>query len=613
MDDENVITFRARDGAAPPGLPPLPSAPPATTTAPPPPPGTGAVAVAERPRQSSDAALAALAPARAPMPPALSSPVPATFRSEGLDDGPHDGQPLPLGALSLSAILAVALAALRGTVGFVQDWRQRRMERAAEEAAWRQARVKRRAAEEDALAAAAKVPSSAEFGRKAVRDGRKGAGPGPQGKSGGPHGTAPGGSGKTPRAPEKKPERRHDHPKPQEKRPKGPGSPSDGVVSPRRGKGGQGGPDKSALGRIRDRKQPPRTEDPKPEHKHPKKPQKSPKGPGGDLAKDRKRGPKSGQTGPTSQDQRQGKGRPDGPGPKKKPGIRHGTPEGHDAHGCRCVRCRRAARRRDEAAKAKAKGPEPSAPGGRDRKRRERPGKKKRRQQDTGSGTPPQPGPGGRRSADEDLRSSSAHADTETVVTLERLDRPDGQERTPTPAAAVTTGVRGLPRAPEQPAGARPGTTPTSTSTKEQPMAGSLPGTFTLGQDMDPEHQTEVTLDGVLDHLTKSKDQCFRTYDECADLADAARKLRRALEKVLDDLQGRHNVRGRLTRAAAAKLAECMDVMARKAEDMRTKSLLAAESVELAHDAMADAYRPVQEATADAGLAAPSARIHNED
>ncbi|MGW3091597.1 hypothetical protein [Streptomyces sp. NPDC001108] len=613
MDDENVVTFRPRAGAAPPGLPPLPAAPPAPTTAPPPPPGAGAVAVAERPRQSAAAALAALAPVRAPMPPAPAPTraVPATFRSEGLDDGPGDDGPgLPLGALSLSAILAVALAALRGTVGFVQDWRQRRMEKQAEEAAWRQARVKRRAAEEDALAAAAKspVPSSAEFGRKAVRDGRKGPGGAPQGRPAGPQGGGTGGTGKAPRPPERKsPERRHDSPRPLEKRPKGPGGASEGVVSPRRGKGGQsGGADKSALGRVRDRKRPGGADDPKPDPKNPKKPQKEL--PGGDPVKDRKRPGPKGRTGPTEQDQ--GKGAP-GRGPKKKPGIRHGTPEGHDTHGCRCVRCRRAARRRDEAAKTKAKGPQPqpSTPGSEGRKRRERPGKKRR--QKTGPGTPPPSGPGGRRGADEDLRSSAEHG--ETVITVERADRPGDQERKPPPPAAITTGVPGLPRAPEQPAGARPGTTRTSTSTKESPMSAPLPGMFTLGQDMDAEHRTEVTLDEVLDHLTKSKERCFRTYDECADLADAARKLRRALEKVLDDLKGRHNVRGRLTRAAAHRLADCMDVVARKAEEMREKSLLAAESVEIAHDAMADAYRPVQEAAADAGLAAPSARIHNED
>ncbi|MFE7620183.1 hypothetical protein [Streptomyces sp. NPDC057496] len=504
--------------------------------------------------------------------------------------------------MSLSAILAVALAALRGTVGFVQDWRQRRMERQAEEAAWRQARVKRRAAEEDALAAAAKspVPSSAEFGRKAVRDGRKGAGGGSQGKSGGAQSAGTGGSGKAPRVPEKKPERGNDRPKLQEKRPKGPGSPSDGVVSPRKSKG-QRSPDKGGLGRIRDRKRQPGPEGPKPEHQRPKKPRNSPKGTGGELAKDQKR------PGPNGPGQDQVRGKTDGP-PKKKPGIRHGTPEGHDAHGCRCVRCRRAARRRDEAAKAKEKGPQPSTDG-RGRKQHERPGKKQ--QQESGPGTPPPSDPGGRRGAEEDLRSSSAYADAETVFTVERVDRPGDQERKPPPPAAVTTGVRGLPRAPEQPAGPRPGTT--STSTKEKPMGESLPGMVTLGQDMDPEHQTEVTLDEVLDHLTTAKSRCFTTYDECADLADAARKLRRALDKILMDLKGRHNVRGRLTRAAAGKLAEFMGVVARKAEEMRGKSLSAAERVEVAHDSMADAYRPVQEATADAGLAAPSARIHNED
>lgn len=127
------------------------------------------------------------------------------------------------------------------------------------------------------------------------------------------------------------------------------------------------------------------------------------------------------------------------------------------------------------------------------------------------------------------------------------------------------------------------------------------------------EHLTEVTLDDVLDHLAASKKRCFATYDECAVLAGQARKLRRSFEDLAHELAERHNVIGRLTSGAMARLAELMDVVARKAEEMRTRSLGAAESVEVAHDAMYDAYRPVQQATADAGLVMPSARIHNED
>ena len=88
---------------------------------------------------------------------------------------------------------------------------------------------------------------------------------------------------------------------------------------------------------------------------------------------------------------------------------------------------------------------------------------------------------------------------------------------------------------------------------------------------------------------------------------------RNSLDELAVDLAERHNIIGVLTSAAMARLAESMDLLARKAEEMRTESLTAAESVEVAHDEMHDAYKPVQQAAADAGLRMPSARIHNED
>lgn len=127
------------------------------------------------------------------------------------------------------------------------------------------------------------------------------------------------------------------------------------------------------------------------------------------------------------------------------------------------------------------------------------------------------------------------------------------------------------------------------------------------------EHTTDVTLDDVLDDLADAKDECFTTYDECAVLADKARKLRDSLTDLAEELAERNNVIGRLTSAAMVRLSESMDLLARKAEEMRPKSLAAAEAVETAHDEMHDAYRPVQQAAADAGLRMPSARIHNED
>lgn len=136
-----------------------------------------------------------------------------------------------------------------------------------------------------------------------------------------------------------------------------------------------------------------------------------------------------------------------------------------------------------------------------------------------------------------------------------------------------------------------------------------LPGT---GPAMAAEHETEVTLDQVLDRLGRSKDRCLETYDQCAELSERARRLRDALSDLSEELAQRHNVIGRLTSGAMAAMSESMDVVADTSEAMRAKSLGAAEEVESVHDEMHDDYRPLQQAAADAGLIAPSARIHNE-
>ncbi|WP_340564505.1 hypothetical protein [Streptomyces sp. GSL17-111] len=699
MDDTNVINFRPR-AADPPGPPPLPevgppplpgipAAPPPPPSAPPPDPApdSGAEPVPGRARRSAaDDLTDATAPAPPGPPPLPDLPpgeVPATFRSEGLADTDQQQGPR-LGALSLSAVLAVALAALRGTVTLVGDWRQRRQERAAEEAVWREAQVKRKAAEEDARARLAKVPTSAEFGRKALQDGRKGAGgsagsakpgkggsgahtaaSGASGASGKkPTGTGSGGAGKPrpgdpakPKPAPVKPTSGKDGGKPgggpgakpprkdapgggkptsgsgtDGRKPKGgtdkPLKPSAGVLAPGRGKG-HGGPSKGALERVRDRKT---------------TPGKAPDRPGRKNPGDKHGGGAGHKTGPESKPTTGADRKASGPhkpgsrgpagGPKpvrKVPGVKHGTADAHDVHECRCRKCRRADAKRRGHGSGKASGPGPSAPGGsttpgkagRFRDRARRTWRRRTGHADTSSTPPPRGGPwaphppprGTRRSADEDLHAATSW--TETVITVERADRPGPADRhqerpDPAPHAAVTTGVRGLPRAPQHPAGPRPGTTRT---TKESPPV-SAPARIprpAAPAGVAAQHMTEVTLDDVLDHLAASKTHTFATYDECAALADKARALRRSLEALAEELREHHNVIGRMTSGAMDHLAESMDVVARTAEEMRSESLAAAEAVEVAHDEMHNAYRPVQQAAADAGLHTPSARIHNED
>ncbi|MEU3787511.1 hypothetical protein [Streptomyces sp900129855] len=173
-------------------------------------------------------------------------------------------------------------------------------------------------------------------------------------------------------------------------------------------------------------------------------------------------------------------------------------------------------------------------------------------------------------------------------------------ERADSPGSAPATSGAGLPA---------------GTSTKENSVSDAWLTKWGSGgiADMDAQHQTEVTLDDTLNVLEELTEQSFKAHETCRKLSVKAREIRYELDELAADLRSTHNVIGRLTGAAMAKLAESMELLARKADEMATKSLVAAELSETAENAMFDAYRPLQQATEDAGLAVPAARVHNEN
>lgn len=244
---------------------------------------------------------------------------------------------------------------------------------------------------------------------------------------------------------------------------------------------------------------------------------------------------------------------------------------------------------------------------------------KRRAAWNTGGGTyagPPFSG-GGRRRSPFEAAGMAAGAAYGTTWTVERIDNPGDQERRwePRPRGARAAAGAIPPPRPAAPGGSTsPDAAGAPTSTKGGGMtlpANTTPG-FNLAPSMSAEHTTEVTLDDTLEVLEKLTQESFGAHDESVRLAAKAKELRAALEDLAADLQSRHNVIGRLTGRAMALLAESMDVLARKAEQMAVSSLAAAELSEASEQAMFDAYKPVQQATADAGLAVPSARVHNE-
>ncbi|MER6789514.1 hypothetical protein ABT330_33695 [Streptomyces sp. NPDC000658] len=604
-------------------------------------------------------------------------PVPATFRSDGLDDGDDDQEEIGMGALSLAAILAIALAALRGTAGAITDWRQRRLEAAAEAAPLRAARLKLQEAQMKADAAAAgsggRVPSSNEYGRRALARTGGGGGTG-GGRGGGSTSTGSGSGGRT-----------------------GPvssrtGSPSGagGTGPGRKGGGSSGSGSTSPVG-----------------------------GPGGKGKGSSGSGKTGGSGGGSKGSTSTGSGGSTGSGSGsggRKPGVlgqlaldrskrRTARQAAEQKEAARQQKAERAERKRAAKTNGGAGGPDSPSSGARDRKRKRR---EKGGRPDSGTTSA---GPGrvtlgkalgdeARRRADERLRRRREDPDTPFISRARRDDKPaDGSPTAEGTAAKSTpgteTGTAG--KGPQTPTsgptatGPTPGpftgssgtegdgwefseppggggrrnpwdslfeamwdaevvwtveqihpTKPDTNARNREPAAiGSAPAGLPAGSPSTAtaagtpmtketrvstplipmprtggaasEHLTDVTLDDVLRSLGKSKSDCFATYDECAVLADKARELRDQLHVLADELAQRHNVIGRLTSAAMERLAESMDVLARKAEEMRTRSMRAAEAVEVAHDEMYDAYKPVQQATADAGLVMPSARIHNED
>ncbi|TGB06547.1 hypothetical protein [Streptomyces sp. MZ04] len=176
-----------------------------------------------------------------------------------------------------------------------------------------------------------------------------------------------------------------------------------------------------------------------------------------------------------------------------------------------------------------------------------------------------------------------------------------------------------LPPAPE-PHTQRPGTSgpipmppaPAQARTSKEPSMHPGPVGAYGGRRMDPQHATEITLDDAVDGGIKLKNDGLKTHQQSQLLSQRARKLRDTLRAFAEHLATQNNLVGVLFTSAMASLGESMEVLARMSDEMESKSFAAAEEAEGAANEMEDAYRPITQATADAGLTTPSAPAHNE-
>ncbi|MDU0300561.1 hypothetical protein [Streptomyces sp. PAL114] len=247
---------------------------------------------------------------------------------------------------------------------------------------------------------------------------------------------------------------------------------------------------------------------------------------------------------------------------------------------------------------------------------------------DPGPGTPGPHGPGAHPGYGQ-ARSSPFDADTgpDVVITVEQVDPPGAHAKRwepgaigPSPKGLPAQSQPALPRAPQRPAGPRPGTTrrkdpipmparPARTATVPAPVTASVPAPGGMAA----QHATDITLDDALKALTLLTTAGMETYDDCAQLARQARRLLSELETMAADLATTHNVSGKRTTRALSVLMESVGELVVHAERMARAALAAAETAEAEETAMGRDYRPTQDATVDAGLPAPSARIHNEN
>lgn len=136
--------------------------------------------------------------------------------------------------------------------------------------------------------------------------------------------------------------------------------------------------------------------------------------------------------------------------------------------------------------------------------------------------------------------------------------------------------------------------------------------TNTVGRRMHAQHETEITLDDACDGADKLAKDAFKTHDQAAKLAGQARRLRDAWINLAERCATDNNLTGDLFTSAAIGFAESMELVARMSDEMHISSLEAAEKSETAGNELNDAYRPITQATADAGLTTPSAPVHNQ-
>ncbi|MFI8916530.1 ATP/GTP-binding protein [Streptomyces sp. NPDC053513] len=212
----------------------------------------------------------------------------------------------------------------------------------------------------------------------------------------------------------------------------------------------------------------------------------------------------------------------------------------------------------------------------------------------------------------------------ESTPTVEWPDRPTHPPHTDTKSgeddivdadivpdgpAAVTTGVRGLPPAPE-PHTARPGTS-RPTSTEGNSVSSSQVSRPSGGGGLAAQHRTDITFDEYLMEMAKIGLQAGADQERAEELMKALGKVADALREMAADLVGDHNVSTAVT-DLIGDLADAAGRMKAQAERCAEECGIAWEAARLAATMVARVYGEDMAAKEDAGLKYASAAAHHD-
>ncbi|MDX3538061.1 ATP/GTP-binding protein [Streptomyces sp. MB09-01] len=179
----------------------------------------------------------------------------------------------------------------------------------------------------------------------------------------------------------------------------------------------------------------------------------------------------------------------------------------------------------------------------------------------------------------------------------------------PDTPAAVTTGARGLPPAPDKHT-ARPGTT-RPTSTEGSSMGSAEVSRPSGGGGLATQHRTDITFDEYLVEMANIAIKAASDQERAEALMEALGKVAEALREMAADLVGDHNIDTAVT-DLIAYLADSAARMKSQAERCAEQCGIAKEAAKLAATMVARVYGEDMAAKEDAGLKHASAAVHHD-